>query len=101
MADEQDNQSGEKTEEPSSYRIEEFRKRGDVASSRELTSSIVLGSSFFVVSVLMIYLFETFSNFLTFFINLDPKVAFTEEGLAMIFDKSINVALKSSGRFLV
>ncbi len=43
MADESDSDA-EKTEEASQHRIDEFRKRGDVASSRELTSVLVLSA---------------------------------------------------------
>lgn len=101
MADESDSQSGEKTEDPSSYRIEEFRKKGDVASSRELTSSIVLGVSFFLISVSMVYLFETFGNFIRFYISLDPKVAFSEAGQSLIFQKALDLIIQSAGPILL
>ena len=101
LADESDNQSGEKTEDPSSYRIEEFRKKGDVASSRELTSSIVLGVSFFLISVSMVYLFETFGNFIRFYISLDPKVAFSEAGQSLIFQKALDLIIQSAGPILL
>lgn len=64
MAEENDQDSGEKTEEPSAHRIEEFRKKGDVASSRELTSVLVLAASFLVLSLSIIYIYETMSSFI-------------------------------------
>jgi len=100
LADESENQSGEKTEDPSSYRIEEFRKRGDVASSKELTSSIVLGTSFFVLSVSLIYLFQTFGDFIRFFIGLNPSFAFTDDGLKLVFDKALDLIISSAGPIL-
>ena len=34
--------SGEKSEEPSQHRIDEARKKGDVAASKELNSVLIL-----------------------------------------------------------
>ena len=42
MAEENDD---EKTEEPSQYRIDESRKKGEVAVSKELSSVILLSGS--------------------------------------------------------
>jgi flagellar biosynthetic protein FlhB len=64
MAEENDQDGGEKTEEPSAHRIEEFRKKGDVASSKELTGVLVLATSFLVLSLSMIYTYETMTGFI-------------------------------------
>ena len=57
MAEENDD-FGEKTEEPSSHRIEEFRKRGEVSSSKELTSVLILGANIIAISLGMLFIFE-------------------------------------------
>ena len=47
----EENEDGqEKTEEPSDERREKFRKKGDVAVSKEMTSVFVLGSSVIFLS---------------------------------------------------
>lgn len=95
MAEQNESQAGEKTEEPSSYRLEEFRKRGDVASSKELTSAIVLGGSFFVLSISLLYLFEIFSEFLIYIINLDFTLSFQNEMIKDILKKSLILGAKA------
>lgn len=59
MNEEDDN--GEKTEEPSAHRIDEFRKRGEVALSRELNSVIILVGCVFAFSLSIAYIFDEFS----------------------------------------
>lgn len=61
MADETDSDA-EKTEDPSARRIEEFRNRGEVASSKELTSVLVLGGTILTLSLSMVYVYEVFSG---------------------------------------
>ncbi len=95
MAEESDSQTGEKTEEPSSYRLEEFRKRGEVASSRELTSAIVLAGCFFILSISLIYLFEIFSEFLIYIINLNYTQSFNNEMLKDVLKKTLVVGFKA------
>jgi flagellar biosynthetic protein FlhB len=48
MADEQ---GGEKTEEPTSRRLQEARKRGDVPKSRDLSSAVALAAMFTVLAM--------------------------------------------------
>ncbi len=49
MAENQDRSRDELTEEASPYRVEEFRRRGIVSQSREVTSLFVLGSTAMVL----------------------------------------------------
>lgn len=58
----EENDAGEKTEEPSLHRIEEFRKRGEVAMSRELNSVIILVGCVFALSLSIAYIFDEFTN---------------------------------------
>ena len=52
----EDNDS-EKTEEPSARRIEEFRQRGEVASSKELNSVLILSASILTIGLSMTFVF--------------------------------------------
>ena len=53
MADE----AGEKTEEPSQHKLDEARKKGDVASSKELNSVLILAGSFSALILSSLYIF--------------------------------------------
>lgn len=95
MADEND--TGEKTEEPSQSRIDEFRKRGEVASSKELNSVLVLSASILTLALTLVYTYETLSNFVHWLYALDIEAAYTEKSLNTIFTHVSTVALKSVG----
>ncbi|MCT4642824.1 MAG: flagellar biosynthesis protein FlhB [Bacteriovoracaceae bacterium] len=75
MADDQ----GEKTEEPSQHRIDEARKKGDVASSKEVSSVLVLTGTFCVLVLSSLYIFEIFSEYIEWLYTLDFKKAYTQE----------------------
>jgi flagellar biosynthetic protein FlhB len=95
MADDNDEGAGEKTEEPSSYRLDEFRKRGEVASSRELTSVVILAVAFSVTFLSLAFLYEEFSNYMHWIFSLDAKTAYSEKALATIFTNTAFLALKA------
>ena len=95
MAEENDSQAGEKTEDPSSYRLEEFRKRGEVASSKELTSAIVLGGCFFALSLSLIYLYQIFGEYLIYMINLDYTQVYQNKALGDVLKKSLMLLFKA------
>ena len=54
MADDQ----GEKTEEPSQHRIDESRKKGDVASSKELNNVLVLAGTLSTLILSTLFMFD-------------------------------------------
>lgn len=91
MAEENDQ---EKTEEPSQHRIDEFRKRGDVASSRELTGVLILAASFLTLGLSVAFIFEELSKFIEWIYTLNPKEAYTANAIKTITTKSIVVAAK-------
>ena len=93
MADEQDNDA-EKTEEPSQHRIDEFRKKGDVASSRELTSVLVLSACLLTLSMSLVYVYEEMSKYIEWLYTLDIASAYTEKSLHTITTRTFMVALK-------
>ena len=96
MAEETDD-FGEKTEEPSSYRIEEFRKRGEVASSKEITSVLILFGNFLIISIGIFYIFESLEEYVNWLYSLDYKGAFADKVLSEIASKTMLAAFKCTG----
>jgi len=88
MANDSEEQSGEKTEDPSAQRIEEFRKRGEVASSKELTSVIVLASCILTLALSLVYVYETIGVFSEWLFSLDPRTIYSPEQFKIIVSKS-------------
>ncbi len=76
MADENDS---EKTEEPSQYRMDEARKKGDVASSKELTSVLLLSGSLLTLIICGVFVYETFTEYIEWIYRLDFKNIYTKE----------------------
>jgi flagellar biosynthetic protein FlhB len=98
MADEQED--GEKTEDPSQHRIDEFRKKGDVASSRELTSVLVLAACLMTLSLSMVYIFEQMTAYIEWLYTLDLASAFGPKALNTITTRTFMVAAKCSAPVL-
>ena len=84
----------EKTEDPSSNRIEEFRRHGEVASSKELVSVLVLSSAILTIILGIVYISETMSEFVKWLYNLDIETAFTEKSFRTIVYKTVMTSLK-------
>jgi flagellar biosynthetic protein FlhB len=85
---------GEKTEEPSQQRIDDARKKGDVASSKELNSVLILGGSFTVLIFSTIYMFELLAEYIEWLYTLEVTKAYTEILAKQILTKSFIVAGK-------
>ena len=98
MAEEMED--GEKTEEPSQHRIDEFRNKGDVASSRELTSVLVLSASLLTLSLSLVFIFEQLTSYVEWLYTLDISSAFTPKSLNTITTKTMIVAAKCSAPVL-
>lgn len=98
MADEQE--EGEKTEDPSAHRIEEFRKKGDVASSRELTSVLVLAACLLTLSLSLVFIFEQLTTYVEWLYTLDLAAAFEPKALHTITTRTFVVAAKCSAPVL-
>ncbi len=93
MAEEFD---GEKTEEPSQHRIDEFRKKGDVVSSKELNSVLVLAACLLTLSLSLAFIYDEMTKYIEWLYSLDIASAFTEKSLRTISTKTLVVALKCS-----
>ena len=91
MSDDQ----GEKTEDPSQHRIDEARKKGDVASSKELNSVLILTGSFTALIFSTIYIFELLSHYMEWLYTLDITRVYTETIAKQILEKTFVVLGKS------
>ena len=98
MAEEMED--GEKTEEPSQHRIDEFRKKGDVASSRELTSVLVLSACLLTLSLSIVYILEQLTTYMEWLYTLNISSAFTEKSLNTITTKTIMTAAQCAAPVL-
>jgi flagellar biosynthesis protein FlhB len=76
MADENDD---EKTEEPSQHKLEESRKKGDVASSKELASVLLLAGSGLTLILCGMYVYEVFTDYIEFIYKQDFRTVYTQE----------------------
>lgn len=94
MAEESDD---EKTEEASEYRLEEMRKKGDVASSRELNSVILLSGTLMATVLCGAFVYEEFTDYLSWLMRLDFQKTYQTKEFAEVISKTAWLALKCVG----
>lgn len=94
MADENDD---EKTEEASQYRIDEARKKGDVASSKELSSVLLLSGSLLTIIICGVFIYETFTEYIDWLYLQDFRTVYTQEKFADIITKTAWTLIKCAG----
>lgn len=94
MADENDD---EKTEEPSQYKIDESRKKGDVASSKELTSVLLLSGSLLTLVLCGMFVYEVFSEYIDWLYRQDFRTAYSKERFSEIFQHTAWTLVKCVG----
>jgi flagellar biosynthetic protein FlhB len=94
MAEESDD---EKTEEASEYRLEEMRKKGDVASSRELNSVILLSGTLMATVLCGAFVYEEFTEYLSWLMRLDFQKTYQTKEFAEVISKTAWLALKCVG----
>jgi flagellar biosynthetic protein FlhB len=99
MADDSDDT--EKTEEPSEYRREEFRKRGEVASSRELNSVLILFGVMMTLVFSGVFIFETLSEYIQYIFSIDPQKIYAQKAFAEFVEKTMFTGLKSAAPCLI
>ncbi|MFG1482881.1 flagellar biosynthesis protein FlhB [Halobacteriovorax sp. HFRX-2_2] len=83
----------EKTEDPSQHRIDESRRKGEVASSKELTSVLVLAACIMTLALSLLFIYQEMEEFIRWIMHLDPATAFTEKSLKTIANKTATTAL--------
>lgn len=91
MADENDD---EKTEEPSQYKIDESRKKGDVASSKELSSVLILSGSLLTLILCGLFIFEQFTEYIDWLYRQNFRTVYTPEKFSEIFRHTMWTLLK-------
>ncbi len=92
MADDSDDD--EKTEEPSQYKIEESRKQGDVASSKELTSVLLLSGSLLTLIICGMFIYENFNEYLDWLYRQDFQTVYTKERFTDIIQQTMWTLVK-------
>ncbi len=77
MAENNDGQ--EKSEDPTQHRIDEFRKKGEVAASKEINSLFILTGVFCALSLSSFFIFEQFYQFFDWILVQDHRQIFKPE----------------------
>jgi flagellar biosynthesis protein FlhB len=93
MADKGDSDD-EKTEEPSQYRIEESRKQGEVASSKELSSVLLLAGSLLTIILSGVYVYEQFTEYIEWIYRQDFQNIYTKEKFTDIIQQTVWTLVK-------
>jgi flagellar biosynthetic protein FlhB len=96
MAEENDD---EKTEEPSQYRIDESRKKGEVAVSKELSSVILLSGSLLTLIVCGVFVYEQFTDYIDWLYRLDFKHIYTAKKFGDVITTTAWTLVKCVGPF--
>jgi flagellar biosynthetic protein FlhB len=84
----EDSDQGEKTEDPSEHRIEEFRRKGEVASSKELNSVLILTGTLVVLVLSSLFMYEILAEYIEWLYALDIKKVYSKEMLADIIART-------------
>ncbi len=100
MAEENDDNLQDRTEEPSETRVEEFRKRGEVASSKELANVLILMASIITLALSAVYIFEKMQELVMWLYNMDIKEFYNKRSAAFILKKIASVFYHSTGPIL-
>jgi flagellar biosynthetic protein FlhB len=87
---------GERTEQPSEKRRQEYRERGEIARSRDAVSVLVFLAALFYFGVLGRWLVHGLGDVMTFYLDLRRQGELTVEGVA-----SMSVELVRRGAMLV
>lgn len=87
--------SGEKTEEASQYRVDEFREKGIVPLSKELVSIIVLCISIFLLLGTSVFLFEVLLDYFEWITTQNYAEILSIKKLSKLINKSVYVILYS------
>ena len=99
MAQEEDD--SEKTEDPTEQRIEDFRKKGEVASSKELISVLVLSGTLTVIIMSSFYVYELFGEYITWLYKIEPSKLMDAKFLQDIFKRTAILMFKSTAPILL
>jgi flagellar biosynthesis protein FlhB len=93
VAEEKDD--AEKSEEPSQYRLDEYRKKGDVASSKELNSVLLIAGTLLTFILCSAYVYEEFTEYLGWVLKQDFRRMYEEKQFSDVIEHTALYALKS------
>jgi len=94
-----DENDDEKTEEPSQYRIDESRKKGEVAVSKELSSVILLSGSLLTLIICGVFVYEQFTEYIDWLYRLDFKHIYTAKKFGDVITTTAWTLVKCVGPF--
>ncbi len=94
MAEENDD---EKTEEASQHRIDEARKKGDVASSKELASVLLLSGSLLTFILCGVFIYETFVEYIDWIYLQNFREAYSKEKIQEVITHTTWTLVKCVG----
>jgi flagellar biosynthetic protein FlhB len=98
MADESESDD-EKTEEPSQHKIDESRKKGDVASSKELASVLLLSGCLLTLIICGVFVFEIFTEYIDWLYRQDFRNIYTQEKFAEVISQTAWTLVKCVAPF--
>lgn len=98
MADESESDD-EKTEEPSQHKIDESRKKGDVASSKELASVLLLSGCLLTLILCGVFVFEIFTEYIDWLYRQDFKNIYSQEKFAEVISQTAWTLVKCVAPF--
>jgi flagellar biosynthesis protein FlhB len=89
--------AGEKTEEPTQHRIDESRKKGEVASSKELNSVLILTGVLMTLILCSLFIYEELGKYIEWVYMLDAKEFFEGREFKKLFLKTLTITGKVLG----
>jgi flagellar biosynthetic protein FlhB len=87
-------ENSDKTEEPTQRRIDDFRNKGEVASSKELASVILVTAVILTLILSSAYMYETLSNFLEWIYKFEREKIFEQKNILLLSTKSFIAILE-------
>lgn len=98
MAEDDSPDDSSKTEDPTPKKLEEARKRGQVAQSKELNSWVMLLAATLIIAVGVPSMFRNMSDFLKIFFEQSHNIAEMPGGLGVLFGE---IFIKTLGFVIV
>lgn len=95
MAEEQQTDDAQKTEEPTPKKIEESRKKGQVALSREVNNWVILLAGTILVVALIPSMFSNMTDILKAYIERAHSVSAMPGGLHIVLGEGAKLTLKA------
>lgn len=89
----EENDDADKTEEPTQHRIDEFRRKGQVAASKELSSVLILSACLLTIGLSVIFIYEEVTTYMEWLYTIDFSTAFEAKIIQKILSKAVGTLL--------